>query len=130
MGSYGIGVSRAVAAVAEQTFDELGLSWPRSIAPADVHVVAAGKEDELYAFAEDLITDLEENGIEVVFDDRRRVSPGVKFKDAELIGVPTIVVIGKSLTNGVIEIRDRASGQSREVATADAVAAIVAEVRG
>ena len=130
MGSYGIGVSRAVAAVAEQTYDEIGLSWPRSISPADVHVVAAGKEDELYAFADDLVSDLEEQGIEVLYDDRRRVSPGVKFKDAELIGIPTIIVIGKGLANGVLEIRDRASGQSREVATADALAAIVAEVRG
>ena len=130
MGSYGIGVSRAVAAVAEQTYDEIGLSWPRSISPADVHVVAAGKEDELYAFADDLVSDLEEQGIEVLYDDRRRVSPGVKFKDAELIGIPTIIVIGKGLANGVFEIRDRASGESREVATADALAAIVAEVRG
>ncbi len=130
MGSYGIGVSRAVAAVAEQTYDEIGLSWPRSISPADVHVVAAGKEDELYAFADDLVSDLEEQGIEVLYDDRRRVSPGVKFKDAELIGIPTIIVIGKGLANGVLEIRDRASGESREVATADALAAIVAEVRG
>jgi len=130
MGSYGIGVSRAVAAVAEQTYDEIGLSWPRSISPADVHVVAAGKEDELYAFADDLVSDLEEQGIEVLYDDRRRVSPGVKFKDAELIGIPTIIVIGKGLANGVLEIRDRASGHSREVATADALAAIVAEVRG
>ena len=130
MGSYGIGVSRAVAAVAEQTYDEIGLSWPRSISPADVHVVAAGKEDELYAFADDLVSDLEEQGIEVLYDDRRRVSPGVKFKDAELIGIPTIIVIGKGLVSGVLEIRDRASGHSREVATADALAAIVAEVRG
>jgi prolyl-tRNA synthetase len=130
MGSYGIGVSRAVAAVAEQTYDEIGLSWPRSISPADVHVVAAGKEDELYAFADDLVSDLEEQGIDVLYDDRRRVSPGVKFKDAELIGIPTIIVIGKGLANGVLEIRDRASGQSREVATAEALAAIVAEVRG
>ena len=130
MGSYGIGVSRAVAAVAEQTYDEIGVSWPRSISPADVHVVAAGKEDELYAFADDLVSDLEEQGIEVLYDDRRRVSPGVKFKDAELIGIPTIIVIGKGLANGVFEIRDRASGESREVATADALAAIVAEVRG
>jgi len=130
MGSYGIGVSRAVAAVAEQTYDEIGLSWPRSISPADVHIVAAGKEDELYAFADDLVSDLEEQGIEVLYDDRRRVSPGVKFKDAELIGIPTIIVIGKGLVSGVLEIRDRASGHSREVATADALAAIVAEVRG
>ena len=130
MGSYGIGVSRAVAAVAEQTYDEIGLSWPRSISPADVHVVAAGKEDELYAFADDLVSDLEEQGIEVLYDDRRRVSPGVKFKDAELIGIPTIIVIGKGLANGVLEIRDRASGHSREVATAEALAAIVAQVRG
>ncbi|MCX6418450.1 MAG: proline--tRNA ligase [Actinobacteria bacterium] len=130
MGSYGIGVSRAVAAVAEQTYDEIGLSWPRSISPADVHIVAAGKEDELYAFADDLVSDLEEQGIEVLYDDRRRVSPGVKFKDAELIGIPTIIVIGKGLASGVLEIRDRASGHSREVATADALAAIVAEVRG
>jgi prolyl-tRNA synthetase len=130
MGSYGVGVSRAVAAVAEQTFDEIGLSWPRSIAPADVHVVAAGKEDEIYDFAETLIADLQSRGVEVLFDDRRRVSPGVKFKDAELLGIPTIVVIGKGLANGVLEIRDRASGQSREVAISDAPAQIASEVQG
>ena len=130
MGSYGVGVSRAVAAVAEQTFDEIGLSWPRSIAPADVHVVAAGKEDEIYDFAETLIADLQSRGVEVLFDDRRRVSPGVKFKDAELLGIPTIVVIGKGLANGVLEIRDRASGQSREVAISNAPAQIASEVQG
>ena len=95
MGSYGIGVSRAVAAIAEQTFDEFGLCWPREIAPADVHLVATGKDDAVYAHAESLAQDLVAAGIRVIYDDRRSASPGVKFKDSELLGVPTIVVVGK-----------------------------------
>jgi prolyl-tRNA synthetase len=113
MGSYGIGVSRAVAAVAESTHDELGLCWPRAIAPADVHVVATGKDDAVFTAAETLAGDLVSAGLTVLFDDRRGVSPGVKFKDAELLGMPTIAVVGRSLADGVIEVRDRRTGDAR-----------------
>ena len=115
MGSYGIGVSRAVAAVAEQWHDELGLVWPREIAPADIHLVAAGKEDHVFEKADQIASDLEAKGLRVLFDDRKDVSPGVKFKDAELIGVPTIVVVGKGLANGVVEVRDRKSSEKKEI---------------
>ena len=130
MGSYGIGVSRAVAAVAEQTYDEIGLCWPRSIAPADVHVVATGKDDAVYDAAESIAAQLSAQGIDVLLDDRRRESPGVKFKDSELIGVPTIVVVGRGLAEGVVEVRDRRSGEKAEVNVADAVATVVQAVRG
>lgn len=116
MGSYGIGPSRAVAAIAENTLDELGLSWPREIAPADVHVVAAGKDQALLDAAEALAGDLAARGLEVILDDRTgKVSPGVKFKDAELIGVPTIVTVGRGLAEGTLEVRDRASGERQDV---------------
>src|SRR6478736_5881828 len=111
MGSYGIGPSRAVAAIAEGTHDELGLSWPREVAPADVHLVATGKDDHVFAVAERIVHELSSQGIEVLYDDRPKVSPGVKFKDAELIGVPTIVVVGKGLADGTVEIKDRRSGE-------------------
>jgi prolyl-tRNA synthetase len=122
MGSYGIGVSRAVAVIAEQKYDELGLVWPREIAPADVHVVATGKDDAVFEAAERLVAELDAAGLRVMFDDRRSTSPGVKFKDAELIGVPTIVTVGRGLAQGVIEVKDRASGERREVPLAEAVA--------
>ena len=115
MGSYGVGVSRAVAAVAEQRHDELGLVWPREIAPADVHLVATGKDDAVFETAARLAAELDAAGHRVLFDDRRSVSPGVKFKDAELIGVPTIVVVGKGLATGVVEVKDRATGERRDV---------------
>jgi len=121
MGSYGIGVSRAVAAVAEQHHDDVGLIWPRAIAPADVYLVAAGKDQQIATATEDLAAELESVGISVLLDDRRNVSPGVKFKDSELIGIPTIVVVGKKLTEGVIEIKDRASGERTDVPIAEAV---------
>jgi len=130
MGSYGVGVSRAVAAVAEGNHDEAGLVWPRELSPADVHVVATGKDEDVFAKADEVTTELERRGVSVLYDDRRKVSPGVKFKDAELVGVPTIVVIGRNLAEGVIEVRDRRSGAKRDVAVAEAVDAIVDEVRG
>ena len=126
MGSYGVGVSRAVAVVAEQTYDERGLVWPREIAPADVHLVATGKDDEVFETAGRLAQELEAAGLRVLFDDRRKVAPGVKFKDAELIGVPTIAVVGKGLAEGVIEVQDRASGEKRNVPLAEVVAALAA----
>ncbi len=130
MGSYGIGVTRAVAAIAESNNDELGLVWPRAIAPADVHVVATGKDPEVFAAAEKLAADLSAAGIEVMFDDRPKVSPGVKFKDAELIGVPTIVTVGRGLADGNVDVKDRRSGERTEVPVGDAVSHLVSVVRG
>ncbi len=125
MGSYGIGVSRAVAAIAEATLDDMGLCWPREVAPADVHIVIASKgADAIAEKAEELATELENAGIRVLLDDRTSVSPGVKFKDAELIGVPTIVVVGKGLADGVIEVRNRANGERSDVAIGEAVATL------
>jgi len=121
MGSYGIGVSRAVAAIAEQSHDERGLIWPREVAPADVHLIATGKADEVFEAAEALARELQDCGIRVLFDDRRGVSPGVKFNDSELLGVPTIVVVGKRLAEGFIEVKDRRSGDREDVAIGDAV---------
>jgi len=126
MGSYGIGVSRAVAAIAEQSHDDKGLIWPREVAPADVHVIATGKSDEPFDYADQLAADLESRGVRVLLDDRRSVSPGVKFNDSELIGVPTIVVVGKRLPEGFIEVKDRASGERSDIAVADAVSEISA----
>ena len=124
MGSYGIGVSRAVAAIAEQTHDEIGLCWPREIAPADVHIVATGKDDEPFKAALTLAEDLEEKGLRVMLDDRRDASPGVKFKDAELIGIPFIVIVGKALADGKVELRVRKTGEKSEVALLHAVTEI------
>jgi prolyl-tRNA synthetase len=121
MGSYGVGVSRAVAALAEQTADEQGLCWPAEIAPADVHVVAAGKalQTEL---ALDVANQLGEAGLRVLVDDRAGVSPGVKFTDAELIGVPKILVAGRRSAEGVVELKDRRTGEREELPVAEAVA--------
>ncbi|CAM3508615.1 proline--tRNA ligase [Dermacoccus barathri] len=130
MGSYGIGVSRAVAAIAESNLDELGLIWPRHIAPFDVHVVATGKDASVYEQAEKVVADLEAQGLDVLYDDRPKVSPGVKFKDAELIGVPTIVVLGRGLADGVVEVKDRRSGDKRDVPLAELTQAVVTDVRG
>jgi len=129
MGSYGIGVSRAVAAVAEQSHDELGLVWPLEIAPAKVHIVATGKDDLPFDTAEKLAISLEENGITVMLDDRREASPGVKFKDAELIGNPIIVIVGKALVDGKVEVRIRKTGEKREIALSDALTEISSLVR-
>jgi prolyl-tRNA synthetase len=114
MGSYGIGVSRAVAAVAEQTLDESGLSWPASIAPYDVHIVPVGKGDEPLAAAGRLAEELEAAGRRVLLDDRN-ASAGEKFADADLIGMPTIVVVGKALAEGNIEVKDRRTGERETV---------------
>jgi prolyl-tRNA synthetase len=128
MGSYGIGVTRAVAAIAEQTYDDIGLSWPVELAPAKVHIVATGKEDLPFDTAEKIATELEAAGVSVMLDDRRGTSPGVKFKDAELIGNPVIVVVGKSLEQGNVEVRVRKTGDKQEVALASAVTSICALV--
>ncbi len=120
MGSYGVGVSRLVAVIAEQYHDGHGLIWPREVAPADVHVVIAGKDDTIRAGGEQLAADLDAAGLTVLLDDRTAM-PGVKFADADLVGVPTIVVVGRGLANGVVEVKDRATGERTEVAVADAV---------
>ena len=130
MGSYGIGVSRAVAAIVENSHDELGIVWPREVAPADVHLVATGKDESVFAVAERLAGDLERAGVRVLYDDRAKVSPGVKFKDAEMLGVPTIVTVGKRLADGVVEVRDRATGERQDVAVEDASAHLVELCRG
>ncbi len=124
MGSYGIGVSRAVAAIAEQHHDDKGLIWPREIAPADVHIVATGKDPQVFQKAEELAEALEDAGVRVLYDDRK-ASPGVKFNDSELLGVPTIVVVGKRLVDGVIEIKDRTTGERQEVPLTEALGALL-----
>lgn len=129
MGSYGVGVTRAVAALAESNNDDRGLVWPRSVAPADVHVVAVGRGEEIFAAAEKLSAELEAAGLEVIYDDRPKVSPGVKFGDAELLGVPTILAVGKGLASGVVEIKDRRSGEAEDVAVEKAVDYVVNAVR-
>lgn len=126
MGSYGIGVTRAVAALAEAYHDENGLAWPKQVAPADIHIVVTGKGEELLAAADNLAKEFEAKGMEVIFDDRPKVSAGVKFSDAELIGVPTIVVVGRGLADGVVEVKDRATGERRDVALADVVEELTA----
>jgi prolyl-tRNA synthetase len=129
MGSYGIGITRAVAALAEQTHDEKGLCWPRSIAPADVHIVATGKDEAVFEASGRIADGLAALGVQVLYDDRRGVSPGVKFKDAELLGVPTIVIVGKGLADGVVELRDRHSDARQDVPLDQAVATISAACR-
>ena len=125
MGCYGIGVSRVLACIAETHHDDKGLVWPAIVAPAQVHVMATGKDEAAFEVAEKLVAELEERGIEVLYDDRRKVSPGVKFKDAELIGVPLIAVAGRdTVNNGTIEIRGRAAGDSEAVPSADAAQAL------
>jgi prolyl-tRNA synthetase len=129
MGSYGIGPSRAVAAIAEGTIDDLGLCWPRNVAPADVHLVATGKDDAVFAAGDRIATELAGDGVNVLYDDRPKVSPGVKFKDAEMIGVPTIVVVGRNLADGTVEVRDRRSGDREEVPVDEVVNHLVRLVR-
>ncbi|QIV87962.1 proline--tRNA ligase [Glutamicibacter mishrai] len=126
MGSYGIGVTRAVAALAEAYHDENGLVWPKQIAPADVHIVVTGKGAEMLEAAEKLAAELEAAGQEVILDDRPKLSAGVKFSDAELIGIPTIVVVGRGLADGVVEVKDRATGERRDVKVDDVVAELTA----
>jgi len=122
MGSYGIGVSRAVAAIAEMNCDDKGLIWPRVVAPADVHIVATGKAtDPQLPAAEALAAECEAAGLRVLLDDRVGVSPGVKFNDSELVGVPLIVVVGRGLADGLVELKDRRTGERRDVPLADAV---------
>lgn len=122
MGSYGFGVTRALAALVEANHDEKGIIWPASVAPADVHLVATGKGEEIYQAAEQLAAQLQDQGLSVIYDDRPKVSPGVKFGDAELLGVPTIVVVGRGLADGNVEVKDRRSGEAEQVPVGEAAA--------
>ncbi len=130
MGSYGIGVSRAMAAIAEANHDENGLIWPREVSPADVHLVATGKDPVVFETAGRLAGELQATGVRVLYDDRPKVSPGIKFKDAELIGVPTWLIVGKGLLDGTVEIRDRRSGEAELVPVGEAVKRLTALVQG
>ncbi|MTH68738.1 proline--tRNA ligase [Agromyces bracchium] len=115
MGSYGIGVTRILAIIAELHNDDKGLVWPASVAPFDVHVLATGKDQAAFEAAERVVADLEAAGLDILFDDRPKLSPGVKFADAELIGVPTIVIAGRGVADGVVEVWDRATGERTSV---------------
>ncbi len=128
MGSYGVGVSRLVGVLAEQNHDKLGIIWPREVSPFDVHVVIAGKDETVAAGAEKLAAELDIAGLEVVLDDRK-ATPGVKFADAELVGVPTILVVGRGLANGVVEVKDRRTGDREEIAVDAVVEHLVKLVR-
>ena len=118
-----------VAVIAEQHHDELGLRWPASVSPFDVHVVIANKDDAARAGALELAGELDRLGVEVLLDDRK-ASPGVKFKDAELLGVPWIVVVGRGWADGVVELRNRFTGETREIAVDNAAADISAALAG
>jgi prolyl-tRNA synthetase len=133
MGSYGIGVTRILAVIAEANNDEKGLIWPREVAPFDVHVIATGKDEVAYELAEKVCADLERAGLEkagldILYHDRPKVSPGVKFGDAELLGVPTIVIVGRGAADGVVELWDRRSGDRRELPAAELAAQLAAEL--
>ncbi len=130
MGSYGVGITRAVAALAEQTLDDLGLRWPREVAPAEVHLIATGKGEQPFDVAEELAGKLVSRGVRVLYDDRRGTSPGVKFGDAELLGVPLIVTVGRGLAQGVVEVRDRWTDERAEVTLGEAPEEIVRRSAG
>jgi prolyl-tRNA synthetase len=122
MGSYGIGVTRLVAAIAENDADDKGLIWPKEVAPFDIHLIATGKDQVAYELAETVAAELEAARFDVLYDDRPKVSPGVKFGDAELLGVPTIVIVGRGAGEGILELWDRRSGDRTEVPAADLIA--------
>jgi prolyl-tRNA synthetase len=124
MGSYGIGVTRLVAVLAEANNDDKGLMWPESVAPADVHVVAAGKDESVYEAAESLAKQIEATGKTVLLDDRQKVSPGVKFSDAELLGIPKVLIVGKGLETGEVELWNRRSGERRSIKLESALSEI------
>ena len=122
MGSYGVGITRILAVIAEANNDEKGLIWPANVSPYDVHVIAAWKDAETHAIAETISTELEARGKDVLFDDRLKVSAGVKFGDAELIGVPVIVIVGRDAAEGSVERWDRRTGERTTVAISEIVA--------
>ncbi|CAN5258941.1 proline--tRNA ligase [soil metagenome] len=126
MGSYGIGVTRILAVIAESNNDAKGLIWPKNVSPFDLHVIAATKEPEVHAAAEAIVTELEDAGYDILFDDRPKVSPGVKFGDAELIGVPVIVIVGKGVADGQVELWDRRTNDRTKVDIADIASAVAA----
>ncbi|WP_062073029.1 proline--tRNA ligase [Demequina sediminicola] len=128
MGSYGIGVTRVLALLAQLNHDELGLKWPTHLAPVQVHVVATGKDAAVFEAAERMAQELEDSGIEVLYDDRPKVSPGVKFKDAELLGAPYILVAGRGLADGTVELKTRATGESEDLPVDTAVQAVVGKL--
>ncbi|NKY35165.1 proline--tRNA ligase [Nocardia speluncae] len=129
MGSYGVGVSRLVAVIAEQQHDDKGLRWPSEVAPYDVHVVIANKDDAARAGAEQVVAELNTQGVDVLFDDRT-ASPGVKFKDAELLGMPYVLVIGRGWAEGKVELRDRFTGETSDIPADSAVSAVLDRIRG
>ncbi|WP_417286538.1 proline--tRNA ligase [Corynebacterium variabile] len=124
MGSYGLGVSRLIAVLAEQMHDDKGLRWPTTVAPFDVHVVIANKDAAAGEAAESLAGELDAAGLEVIFDERPKVGPGVKFKDAELLGMPLVVIVGRGFAEGTVELRNRLTGETTNIAYQDAVATI------
>ena len=126
MGSYGIGVTRIMAVIAESNNDEKGLIWPTNVAPFDIHVIAAGREDAVKDVAESLVASLDDARYDVLFDDRPKVSPGVKFGDAELLGVPQIIIVGRSAVDGIVELWDRRSGERTQVAVSDVLSTLSA----
>ncbi|MET9267150.1 proline--tRNA ligase [Amycolatopsis sp. NPDC004079] len=129
MGSYGVGVSRLVGVLAEQNHDEQGLVWPREVSPFDVHVVIAGKDETVREGAEKIAAELDAAGLEIILDDRK-ATPGVKFADAELVGVPTILVVGRGLANGLVEVKDRRTGEREEIVVDSVVDHLAKLVRG
>ncbi|MGN8552574.1 UNVERIFIED_CONTAM: proline--tRNA ligase [Microbacterium sp. SLM126] len=126
MGSYGIGVTRILAILAELNNDERGLVWPASVSPFDVHVVATGRDAAVFELSERISAELEASGLDVLYDDRPKVSPGVKFGDAELVGVPQILIVGRGAADGQVELWDRRTGDREVVPVADAVARLAA----
>ena len=129
MGSYGVGVSRAVAAVAEATCDDKGLCWPLALAPYQVQLLATGKDAAVFAEAERIAGEVASRGLDVLYDDRK-ASPGVKFADSEVMGMPLIVVVGRGLADGVVELRDRRTGDRREVPVGEIVDEVLAAAAG
>ena len=129
MGSYGLGVTRVMACIAEEFHSESGLLWPQHLAPADVHIIAAGKGEEIAEAAEKLTSEFESEGVSVLLDDRSKVSPGFKFADAELIGIPTVIVVGRGLADGKVEVRHRLADESLELPVAEVLASTVATIR-
>ncbi|MEY2849906.1 MAG: hypothetical protein RI885_2573, partial [Actinomycetota bacterium] len=124
MGSYGIGVTRVLAAIAEAHNDEKGLLWPDSVTPFHVHVIAATNGEQIHEVAESIAAQFDARGLDVLLDDRPKVSAGVKFGDAELLGVPTIVIVGRGAAEGMVELWDRRTGERSPVAVDDIVAMV------
>lgn len=130
MGCYGIGVSRVMSCIAEVYNDDNGLKWPAVVAPAQVHVIATGRDQLAFDTAEKLVADLAEAGVEVIFDDRPKVSPGIKFKDSELLGMPYIAVCGRdTVANGTIEIRHRDGSDTQIVSVDQAAEALISQIK-